>query len=249
MSAHDGMKSDSRYPSLYAGWEMRLVKALEQARAHGSYGENSLFSKAMLELGVEPPARYRRVDWVALLGSSQVSLYRGDFYSFGVPLIAKFVLGYINGDDESADRVFADVQTAVESARRARSLTRDAKREGENLKQSKPKVVPLATRIDDALALLEAAVASHHLTGQQRMRLSRITDTTKTRIVRTRQSGALVGDNTPHRSTNAPLRQGTAPETGGDTLDATRSWSGTFRDNGQFGSHASFDAMDDESTA
>lgn len=34
---------------------------------------------------------------------------------------------------------------------------------------------------------------------------------------------------------------------GGDTRDATRGWGGSFRDHGQFGSHAGYDPMDDES--
>lgn len=34
----------------------------------------------------------------------------------------------------------------------------------------------------------------------------------------------------------------------GDPRDATSGWSGSFRDHGQFGSHASYDAMDDDAT-
>jgi hypothetical protein len=53
-----------------------------------------------------------------------------------------------------------------------------------------------------------------------------------------------VGRNQPFDSTVAPQADVVDRSR---PLDATREWSSAYRDHGQFGSHASFDAMDDDS--
>ena len=57
------------------------------------------------------------------------------------------------------------------------------------------------------------------------------------------------------RQQSRPLSSGTAtsPDTSSENdrrqRDASHGWGGSFRDHGQFGSHPSFDSMDDESSA
>jgi hypothetical protein len=57
--------------------------------------------------------------------------------------------------------------------------------------------------------------------------------------------GGAVTLSSPKPAPNAPA----PPNLSEPNLDATKGWSGSFRDYGQFGSHPAFDSMDDESSS
>lgn len=241
---------DKKYPILILGWEDRLLQALERSKARGLGGDNSLLSRALIDIGFNPPIRQRRVDWEETLRSNKLSQFTSDFHRYGLPHIAKYVLSYFEEEYISKRDVFTIVDEAINTARQLRKEKRGPSSVDEKAERSESSLISesrLSVHIDNALALLEGALASHNLNAHQRTRLLRVIEKSQMAILSVPEfgSGLMVNSVPVHNSADSATQK---PHANGDRLDATHSWGTAFRDNGKFGSHAAFDPMDDESS-
>lgn len=234
---------------LASNFDERLVRARTCAK-HGTLGKSSPFGALLTDLGFVPAA-YSMLGWQEYLLGFSSQTTGTDFERFGKPVIAYALYAFLRGDNEPIDRVKTDTTLAIQNVRNAR---RDARMQRASRYSPTSSIArteadltstyALTDRIDDALSLLEGASRANNLTRKQRIRAmgiaERAVQTGETLSQPNRPMVAIVGESNT-QATTAP-NGGTCGVT-----DGSSGWGNAFRDAGQFGSHAAFDDMGDES--
>lgn len=223
-----------------------------RAIKHSSNGRFSTdFVKMLATVGIAEPSSFKRKDLMTWL-SYCVPPSRGtDIELIGGPLVLAACVGLVRGEPLLASRLSQDIEEALAKCKADRKERRVQVLDGADARASSPRDLPsafsgsrssLSEQIDDALSLLEGAAASNNLMLRHYQRVSRLSE--QVSIRGKRQNMSAVASGFVPMNPSAKFTAGGAND---GSVDATKNWAGTFRDHGQFGSHPSYDEMDDES--
>ena len=223
-----------------------------RAIRHSSNGRFSTdFVEMLATVGIPEPSSFKRKDLIAWL-SIRVPPSRGtDLELIGGPLVLNACVGLVTGEPLLASRLSKDLKEALAKCKTDRKERRIQVLEDTDARASSPRNLTSAfsgsrsslfEQIDDAFSLLEGAAASNNFLLRHYHRFSRLSEQMSIRAKR--QNMSVVASVFDPVKPSAKFTAGGANDGG---ADATRNWASSVRDHGQFGSHPSFDAMDDES--
>lgn len=231
-----------------ASFNEAVLRAIEHSH-HGRFGTD--FVKILAAVGVTDPPSFKRKDLITWL-SHCVPPSRGtDVELVGGPLVLAACIGLLRGESLLASHLSQDIEEALARHRACRKAKRLEKNSCENEGPSPPRDLPsafvgskslLSEKIEDALSLLEGAAASNNLLPRHYQRVSRISEKADSFGKRPNKPAFASNLGSPN-----PVRKFIGGSAKDGNADPTENWGGAFRDHGRFGSHPSYDGMDDES--
>lgn len=212
------------------------------------------FIKLLSTVGITKiPSTKRKIDLLHWLNESAAPSGRNDIERIGGPLVIAACIGLLRGEPLLASRLSENLEEALEKCKVNRKERRAQVLDGSDARASSPQDRPsvfsgsmssLPEQINDAISLLEGAAASNNLLLRHYQRISRLSEHVR---IRGKHQNTSVGASASGFSSVNPSAKFTSGSGIDGSVDATKNWAGAFRDRGQFGSHPSYDEMDDES--